>query len=303
MPDETAIGFIGLGVMGEAMCRNLAVKSGRRVIGYDKSPAPLDRLAAHGVTPAGSLQAVAESCATIFMALPSGQFVAEICNADAGLLAHMRPGAMIVDLGTSPVSLTRDLAAAFARSGIAYVDAPIARTRQAAEAGTLSIMVGASPADYAALHPLLAYLATDITHCGPVGAGQIVKIMNNMVLIQTVIALAEAKAVAEAAGLPGQTLFETLAKGSADSFALRNHGLKAMIPDVFPERAFSTEYALKDLGYALDLAQDAGLDVPGARLAAERLQATIARGYGALYWPVLSRIVANPLAAPVDDAE
>lgn len=126
------------------------------------------------------------------------------------------------------------------------------------------------------------------------GAGQIVKIMNNMVLIQTVIALAEAKAVAEAAGLDGQILFETLAKGSADSFALRNHGLKAMIPDTYPERAFSTAYALKDLGYALDLARDAGLDVPGADLAARLLNATIARGFADLYWPVVSRIVAHP---------
>jgi 3-hydroxyisobutyrate dehydrogenase-like beta-hydroxyacid dehydrogenase len=286
MPQD-AIGFIGLGVMGEAMCRNLAAKSGRVVIGYDKSPAPLARLAAQGVVTAASAAEVAR-CGVIFMALPSGQFVAQVC---AELLAHVADGAMVVDLGTSPVSLTRDLAAQFAAKGVAYVDAPIARTRQAAEAGTLSIMVGASEADYDTLQPLLAYLATDITHCGPVGAGQIVKIMNNMVLIQTVVALSEAKAVAERAGLAGRILFETLAKGSADSFALRNHGLKAIIPDVFPERAFSVEYALKDLGYALDLARDAGVSVPGAELAAERLKAAIAAGYGELYWPVISRLL------------
>ena len=213
---QAAIGFIGLGVMGEAMCRNLATKSGRRVLGLDKSPAPLERLAPHGVTAAAGIAALAQDCGVIFMALPSGQYVAQVA---AELLPAIQPSTMIVDLGTSPVALTRDLAAQFTARGAAYVDAPIARTRQAAEAGTLSIMVGASDADYAAVHPLLAYLATDITHCGPVGAGQIVKIMNNMVLIQNVVALAEAKAVAERAGLPGQLLFETLAKGSADSFA------------------------------------------------------------------------------------
>jgi 3-hydroxyisobutyrate dehydrogenase-like beta-hydroxyacid dehydrogenase len=86
-------------------------------------------------------------------------------------------------------------------------------------------------------------------------------------------------------------LFETLTKGSADSFALRNHGLKAIIPDAFPERAFSVEYALKDLGYALDLARDAGVRVPGGELAAGVLKAAIAAGYGELYWPVISRLV------------
>ena len=285
---QDAIGFIGLGVMGEAMCRNLAVKSGRKVTGYDTSPVPLQRLAAHGVAAASTSAELAQSCGVIFMALPSGQFVAQVC---AELLPHVNEGAMIVDLGTSPVSLTRDLAAQFAAKGVAYADAPIARTRQAAEAGTLSIMVGASAADYAALQGLLAHLATDMTHCGPVGAGQIVKIMNNMVLIQTVVALSEAKAVAERAGLDGAVLFETLAKGSADSFALRNHGLKAIIPDVFPERAFSVEYALKDLGYALDLAKDAGVSVPGAEVAAGMLRAAIEAGCGELYWPVISRFI------------
>ena len=293
MQDSKAIGFIGLGVMGEAMCRNLASKSGRSVIGYDKSAAPLSRLADHGVVAAASTMAVAEACGVIFLALPSGQFVAQVCEGNDGLLAHARAGAMVVDLGTSPVSLTRELATRFAAKGVDYVDAPIARTRQAAEAGTLSIMVGATEAEYAALHPLLSYLATDITHCGPVGSGQIVKIMNNMVLIQSVVALSEARAVAERAGLGGKILFETLAKGSADSFALRNHGLKAIIPDIFPERAFSTEYALKDLGYALDLAKDAGLPVPGAELAASLLRDATARGYGDMYWPVLSRVVGD----------
>jgi 3-hydroxyisobutyrate dehydrogenase-like beta-hydroxyacid dehydrogenase len=287
MPQD-AIGFIGLGVMGEAMCRNLVAKSGRRVLGYDKSSLPLARLEEHGVAAAAGATEVAEACDLIFMALPSGRFVKQVCE---DLLVHARAGAMVVDLGTSPVSLTRTLAAQFAEKGVAYVDAPIARTRQAAETGTLSIMVGGSAADYAKLRPVLAYLATDMTHCGPVGAGQIVKIMNNMVLIQTVVALSEAKAIAERAGLQGEILFETLAKGSADSFALRNHGLKAIIPDVFPERAFSVEYALKDLSYALDLARDAGLSVPGAELAAKALKAAIAAGWGELYWPVISRLL------------
>ncbi len=141
------------------------------------------------------------------------------------------------------------------------------------------------------LQPLIATFATDITHCGAVGAGQVVKILNNMVLMQTVVALGEALETAKRAGLDGKLVFETLAKGSADSFALRNHGMKAMLPDNFPERAFSSEYARKDIAYALDLAQSVNIKLPGAELADAMLGKAIDAGYGDLYWPVLARII------------
>jgi 3-hydroxyisobutyrate dehydrogenase-like beta-hydroxyacid dehydrogenase len=285
---STAIGFIGLGVMGEPMCRNLAVKSGRHVIGLDQSPEPLDRLAAAGVTAAPSVEALAAQCSTIFMALPSGRHVEAV---SVGLLAAVKPGTLIVDCGTSPVELTRILAAKFADCGARYADAPIARTRQAAIDGTLSIMVGADDAVFTELQPLLAMMASDVTHCGPVGCGQIAKIMNNMVLVQTVVALAEAASVARRAGLPTDKLFEVLAKGSADSFALRNHGMKAILPGTFPERAFSTSYAKKDLSYALELAQSVDMTLAGAKTANQLLDEAIGAGYGDLYWPVVSRII------------
>ena len=120
-------------------------------------------------------------------------------------------------------------------------------------------MVGAAPDLFAKVEPLIRHFATEVTNCGGIGAGQVTKILNNMVLFQTVNALAEAAAIARRSGVEPKLLFETLSKGSADSFALRNHGLKAMIPGEFPERAFSTEYALKDLSYALDLARDVEL--------------------------------------------
>jgi 3-hydroxyisobutyrate dehydrogenase-like beta-hydroxyacid dehydrogenase len=179
----------------------------------------------------------------------------------------------------------------FVAKGVRYADAPVARTRQAAEAGALSVMVGADAATFAAIRPLLACFAAEITHCGAVGAGQVVKILNNMVLFQTVVALSEALAVARRSGVDGEVLFDTLAKGSADSFALRNHGMRAMLPAEFPERAFAAEYALKDLGYALDLAAAGGLRLAGAEVAGTLLREAIARGYGKQYWPVLSRVV------------
>ena len=287
------IGFIGLGVMGEPICRNLARRSGKPVIGFDLTDAPLQRLAEAGVTRAASLAELAEQSDTIFMALPSGKHVETVCDGPNGLLANATARHTIVDLGTSAVDLTRALAGRFAAKGAGYADAPIARTRQAAEDGTLSVMVGADEATFAKLKPLNETFATDITHCGPVGSGQVVKILNNMVLMQTVVALAEALEAAKRSGLDGRLLFDTLAKGSADSFALRNHGMKAMLADTFPERAFSTQYARKDLGYALDLAQSVDIRMEGAELADRLLAAATDQGFGDLYWPVVSRVIAS----------
>ncbi|MBI5128657.1 MAG: NAD(P)-dependent oxidoreductase [Rhodopseudomonas palustris] len=286
-----AIGFIGLGVMGEPMCRNLARKSGSPVLGFDRADEPLQRLAEVGVKRAASLADLARDADVIFMALPSGKHVQAVCDGDDGLLRHAEARHTIVDLGTSPVQASRELAERFAAKGAAFADAPIARTRQAAEDGTLSVMVGADTATFARLQPLIATFATDITHCGDVGAGQVVKILNNMVLMQTVVALGEALETARRAGLDGKLLFETLAKGSADSFALRNHGMKAMLPDAFPERSFSTAYARKDIAYALDLAKSVDIRLPGAELADRLLGEAIDAGFGDLYWPVLARVI------------
>jgi 3-hydroxyisobutyrate dehydrogenase-like beta-hydroxyacid dehydrogenase len=287
-----AIGFIGLGVMGEPICRNLAFKSGSKVFGFDRADASLERLAESGVTRAASLADLAAKCDVIFMALPSGKHVEAVCVGPDGLLAHAQARHTIVDLGTSAVEPTRALAKRFVAKGAGYADAPIARTRQAAEEGTLSVMIGADEATFAKLKPLIATFATDITHCGAVGAGQVVKILNNMVLMQTVVALAEALETAKRAGLDGKLLFETLMKGSADSFALRNHGIKAMLPDAFPERAFSTQYARKDISYALDLAKTVDIRLEGAELADKLLGEAADAGFGDLYWPVLKRIIA-----------
>jgi hypothetical protein len=134
-------------------------------------------------------------------------------------------------------------------------------------------------------------MAAEITHCGPVGAGQTVKLMNNMVLFGSVVALAEALAVGRRSGVEPAMLFETMARGSADSFALRHHGIKAMIPGRFPEHLFSTTYALKDLSYALEMAAEAGIDVPAARLAQAVLKKSAEAGNSEAYFPALARIV------------
>ncbi len=282
------LGFVGLGVMGEPMCRNLAAKSGAPVVAFDVNPAPLERLAAGGVRAAQSPQAVAGEAGVVFLSLPGGTEVAAVCGA---LLPALAPGACVVDLSTVPVALARDLAAACAARGIEFADAPVARTREAAAKGTLSIMVGAPAATFDRIRPLLACMGSDLTHCGGPGAGQLAKLLNNMVLAQNVVALAEALAVAKAAGVDPATVFDALAQGSADSFALRNHGMKALLPGAFPERAFSTEYMLKDVGYALELAAECGLALSGAENARALLEASLAAGFGAEYFPALAKVV------------
>ena len=283
------IGFIGLGVMGEPICRNLVRKSGARVLAFDLAAEPLQRLRNEGAEIATSDTDVVGTSDIVFLCLPSAKHVRAVF--ESGIASDIRQGRIVVDLGTSSVSQTRDFAARLQAKGAAWLDAPIARTRQAAQDGTLSVMVGGPRGLYDRIEPLIRCFATDVTHCGDVGAGQVTKILNNMVLFETVNALAEAVAVARASGVDPKLLLETLSKGSADSFALRNHGLKAIVPGVFPERAFSTEYALKDLSYALELAGEAGIKLRGAELIGTILQETIQAGSGENYFPVIAKQV------------
>lgn len=275
------------------MCRNLASRSGLAVRAFDRDPAPLRRLAGHGVVAVASVHEVGESASTIFLSLPSGEIVRDVCQGTGGLIEVVRHGQTVVDLSTSPVDLTRELAGRFAERGVDFIDAPVARTRAAAEAGTLAIMVGAPSDGFARVQPLLATFASDITHCGPVGCGQVVKILNNMVLFETVVALAEAKAIGERSGVDPALLFDALSKGSADSFALRNHGMKSMLPGEFPERAFSVSYARKDLAYALRLAEQAGIDARGAANVDCWFGRAIESGLGDQYHPVVSRLIGD----------
>lgn len=284
------IGFIGVGTMGEPMCRNLARKSGMTVLAADRDAAPLERLAVDGVKTA-SVDEIGETCRTIFLSLPGGKEVEEVCMGPNGLTSKAKLGWTVIDLSTAPPILARRLFEEFQGKASAFADAPVARTRQAAIDGTLSIMVGATAPTFERIAPLLRHMASEVTHCGDVGAGQTVKILNNMILFQTVVALAEGLSIARANGVDGKVLFETLTKGSADSFALRNHGMKAMLPAVFPERAFSTKYALKDLSYAIDMAEQAGVPALGADVAREVMERAVELGHGEEYWPVLLKAI------------
>jgi len=283
-----SLGFVGLGVMGEGMCSNVVRKSPVPVYGFDLNPEPLQRLSELGLNPQASLEAVAENAELVLLSLPGGPQVEQVCRQ---LLA--RPGKLkfVVDMSTAPASLARSLAEDFAKIGVQFVDAPVARLRQAARDGTLSIMVGATPEVFETVKPVLAYMGTDVTRCGEVGAGQVVKVLNNMVVFMNVQALAEALAIGEAAGVDGKTLFDVLALGSADSFMLRNAGMKSLVPHDFPLAAFPTDYAIKDISYALDLANEVGLDPTGAKATQALLAATSEAGFKKEYYPVFLKTI------------
>ncbi|WP_375173272.1 NAD(P)-dependent oxidoreductase [Pseudooceanicola sp.] len=290
MAEQPKLGFIGLGVMGEPICRNMLQKSGAPMLIADLNPDPVARLTALGATET-TPEEIAARADILFLSLPGGPQVEAVAGQ---LIPHLRPGATLVDMSTAPVGLTRRLAEDAAAKGARYADAPVARTRAAAEAGTLAIMVGADDATFALIEPILSHAGDTILHCGPVGCGQVAKILNNMVLFQNVVAMSEALALGQAAGMDGAKLFDVISQGSGDSFALRNHGMKAMIPDTFPKQAFPTDYALKDVSYALDLAREAGLSAPGAELAEARMKMAQAAGYAEEYFPVLARLAGTP---------
>lgn len=284
----TTLGFIGLGVMGGAMCANVAKKHGGAVHAFDMVPAALNAAKEAGAIPAGSVAEVAENAEIIFLSLPGGKQVDAVCK---DIAASAKPGTIVVDLSTTSVAEAHEVAAMLAEKNILFADAPVARTRQAAQTGTLSIMVGASDDLFARIEPLLRYMGSDVTHGGDIGCGQVLKLVNNTLLFEHVAALSEMMVVAERAGVKPAKLVEAISLGSGDSFALRNHGLKAMVPREFPEKAFPSTYTLKDLGYAIELAESMGVEPRVARLAAEYYQAAVDQGIGDKYFPAIIEVI------------
>jgi 3-hydroxyisobutyrate dehydrogenase-like beta-hydroxyacid dehydrogenase len=284
----TVLGFIGLGVMGSAMCANLIAKSGATVVAYDPLEACLDAAVTAGAQRASGVVDVAEQADIVFLSLPSINEVEAVCGQ---LVAGARRPRVIVDMSTSDVSRTRLLANQLAQQGVQFVDAPVARMRQAARDGTLLITVGASGEQFAELETFLSCMGTDVVAAGSVGNGQVIKILNNMVLFLTMNALAEAMTIGRKAGVDGKLLFETLAVGSADSVALRKTATATMIPDEFPERAFPTKYAIKDLALALQLADDENVAAAAARQTMDILRRTADAGLSDAYYPALIKVV------------
>ena len=285
------IGFIGLGVMGGPMCRNVVRKHAGPVYAFDLNPEALREVEEAGARPAGAIAEVAKACDIVFLSLPGGKEVEAVCFGKGGIAQAGRRGLIVVDLSTTSVAQARAIGAHLAEAGMEFADAPVARTRQAAQAGTLSIMVGASGTLFARIEPLLRYMGGDVTHCGAVGCGQVVKLINNTLVFEHVAALAEMMVVGERAGVAADVLLQAVAKGSGDSFVLRNHGMKAMLPRSFPEKAFPSEYVLKDLGYTIELAKSCNVQ-PRLPAAIEGYyRGAVEKGLGGRYFPAIIELI------------
>lgn len=191
----------------------------------------------------------------MFLSLASGRGVRAVCLSEGGLVERMNAGRTVVDTSTVPSAL--------ARRGVDFCDTPVARMRLAAIDGTLINMMGGDAALVERLHKLLAHVVCDVTHCGHVGSGQVVKILNNMNLFQNVRAVAEGLAIARRQGVASETSLEVLGRSSGDGFPLRNHGMKAILTERYREGAFPATYALKVLDCALEPAAVADIDAAG----------------------------------------
>jgi 3-hydroxyisobutyrate dehydrogenase-like beta-hydroxyacid dehydrogenase len=287
-----SLGFIGLGVMGSAESLNVCRKSGLPLRVYDREPTRLAPLVEAGATGAGSVAEVAAKADLLLLSLPGGPEVLSVLFDDDGVVQHARPGTLVVDLSTTPVEVARSAHERLEERGLRFLDAPVARTRKAAIDGSLAIMVGGRADDFARAEPVLRLMGTDVTHCGPAGAGALVKLLNNTVVFETVVALAEAVTVARHSGIVSdEVLFDTLGAGSAASFALENHGRNALLPDSHPTGVFPAAYMRKDVGYMLDLATSLGLQLPAAALAHSLLERLCDEGFADSYHTAVVRLL------------
>ena len=283
------IGFIGLGVMGNSMCKNLLQNKNWSIMVNDINKNKEEDLHNHGAIIASDIEDLFDKSDVIITCLPGGSFVYEMYFGKQNMISFIKPNQYIVDMSTSQPDLMVKLNVDIKKKNSFFADAPIGKTRQAAIDGTLAIMVGSDLDTFKHLLPIFNLMGEDIMHCGDVGSGQLTKIMNNMILFETVVALSEAANIAEKYGMNVGKLFNNITKCSGDSFALKNHGIKSIAKDHFPSSAFSSEYALKDLSYALELGNKLKIKLPGAETAKKLLQTSIEQGDKDLYFPVIKK--------------
>lgn len=288
MDTHETIGFVGLGVMGGPMCQNMARKHQSKVLAFDLSDEALRAVEEEGAERVASLADLAQASNIIFLSLPGDPQVDAVATEILNAKGKCK---VVVDLSTTSVEAARAVAQKLAVAGIEFADAPVARTREAAQQGALSIMVGAEQDLFDRIKPFLDYIATDITHGGKVGTGQVLKLVNNMLVFANTVAVAEMMVLGEAGGVDPEVLLDAVSKGSGDSFVLRNHARKAMLPRRFPDKAFSPEYVLKDIGGVFALAHSTGVNLPSAETTRSYYEAAVNHGYSGRYFPCVVELV------------
>ena len=285
---EHVIGFIGLGLMGRPMCMNLHA-AGAEVVIHNRSRAVVDALAAAGLSPARSPREVAQRTPLIIVMASDTPAVEQIVGGDDGIASGVAPGGLVIDMGTTAVRATRELARIIEGRGAQYVDAPVSGGEIGAKAGTLTIMAGGSQEAVARAMPCFEVMGASVTHVGDVGAGQIAKAANQVIVGLTIGAVAEALALAKRAGADPSKVREALQGGFASSRILEVHGQR-MIDGAFTPGGKATTQR-KDLQQALDLAASIGLELPATTLTRDLYDRLIASGGGDLDHSGLYKVI------------
>lgn len=273
------IGYIGLGLMGASMARNL-MKAGHQLTVHNRSRAIVERLAAEGVSPASSPREVAESSDFIFTNLPDSPDVEHVVLGPDGIVAGARPGMIYIDNSTIKPETARYIAEELAAHGVLALDAPVSGGDIGARDGTLSIMVGGPQEAFEQALPLLQAMGKNIVHVGESGAGQIAKAANQVVVGGTMVAMAEALALAQKAGVDPARVVQAISRGAAQCWTLDNKPQKLFRRDLSP--GFKAHMQAKDLKIIIDTGRTYKVPLPMTAVVHQLYEAMVAMGNGEL---------------------
>ncbi|KJL36900.1 2-hydroxy-3-oxopropionate reductase [Microbacterium azadirachtae] len=275
----TRIAFIGLGIMGLPMAKNL-VTAGYDVVGYNRSQEAIDKLVAAGGAGATGIADAVKDADVVISMVPDSPDVAGVVQGPDGVFANAKAGALWIDNSSIRPDVAKELAEEAVAAGLGVVDAPVSGGEQGAIDAALSIMVGGSAEDFAAAEPVLNAIGKTIVHVGPAGAGQTVKAANQLIVAVNIQALAEAVTFLEAFGVDTDAALKVLGGGLAGSKVLDQKGQKMLNRDFAP--GFRLALHNKDLGIVTSAARSVGVTVPLGSAVAQLVNALVARGDGGL---------------------
>jgi 3-hydroxyisobutyrate dehydrogenase len=276
-PGKTRVGWVGTGVMGRWMCQH-AIQKGYSATVYNRSRDKAQPLIDLGATFADSPKAVAERSDVVFAIVGFPKDVREVFLGPAGALAGSKPGTVLVDMTTSDPSLAKEIYEAAKAGGVHALDAPVSGGDVGAKNAALSIMIGGDKDVVDAVTPVFEAMGKTIVHQGPAGSGQHTKMVNQILISSTMVAMCEGLLYAHKAGLDVETVLKSVSVGAAGSKSLDIYGPRLLARNFEP--GFYVEHFLKDLGIALAEAERMNLCLPGLALTKQLYEAVRAQGYG-----------------------
>ncbi len=267
---NTPIGFVGLGVMGAAMARNL-IKAGFGVTVHNRSRGKVEELMRNGAHDGGSPAGVARAAEVVLLCVPDTPDVECVLFGDEGLSHGLKRDAVVIDCSTISATATVEFAARLKEGGVHMLDSPVSGGPKGAQDGTLSCMIGGEAAIVERCMPVFQAIGKTFTHVGASGAGQACKSCNQMAIVGTLMAISEAFALAKKMGIDPNKVREALLGGSAQSFVLQNQGKRLLDGTLAP--GFRAELMLKDIKLALSAGRDTGTFMPVTALGAQMFAA------------------------------